>query len=256
MRTIFIGLLVISVLMAFFLGYASNVSLQAQPEVRTLPLATPQAQEFESPQDIARKVSLDLPAVDRQGSGALASFSVEVKTGSGKVYIGVNDSPLVNADTQSSLRIALDVAKNTASASTRDLDVFYSFSTESDVVGGRSAGAAATVATMAALRGEKLRPDVLITGTVEPDGRIGPVGKILEKAQVVRQAGYLTLLVPVGESTQNLVVEECRDRRVGNTFVRECLSTTKKVDVASQVPGLAILEVENVLDAYNLMKAS
>ncbi|MBI4361393.1 hypothetical protein HY572_06515 [Candidatus Micrarchaeota archaeon] len=254
MRTIFIGLLVISVLMAFFLGYASNVSLQAQPEFQPLP--APAAQEFVSPPEISRKVTLELPAVDRQGSGALASFSVEVKTGSGKVYIGVNDSPLVNADTQSSLRIALDVAKNAASGSTRNLDVFYSFSTESDVVGGRSAGAAATVATMAALRGEKLRSDVLFTGTVEADGRIGPVGKILEKAQAVRQAGYPTLLVPVGESTQNVVVEECRDRRVGNTFVRECSSTTKKVDVSSQVPGLTILEVENVLDAYNLMKVS
>ncbi|MBI5225894.1 hypothetical protein HY994_01485 [Candidatus Micrarchaeota archaeon] len=266
MRRLFIGIFVVATLTAFFLGLASNVSIRTSA-LDANPTSLPQGFEsaplqvsndsapFAAAIQSARKVVIRLPAVDKEGNGALADFTVEAVPGKGRVFIGFDSSPLVNSDTQSSLRVALDVAKRLSKTDANRFDVFYSFSTQSDVVGGKSAGAAATVATLAAFSGNALRPDVLLTGTVEPDGTIGPVGKILEKAKAVRAAGYRTFLVPQGESVQNVVVEECKQQQTDNGFMRQCASTSRSQDIASLVPGLSIVEVKDVLDAYRMIKS-
>ncbi len=255
MRNVFVGLLAISVLMAFFLGYASNVTLRADVEPAATPLPSAFSDALTPTVQPAYRVHIQLPAVAKSGEGALATFTVETAPGNGRVFIGVSDGPLVNADTQGSLRIALDVAKHAIAGEDPDLDVFYTFSTESDAVGGKSAGAAVSVATMAALQHATLRADTLITGTVEADGRIGPVGKILEKALAVKKAGYTTFLVPAGESKASVSVQECQDKRRGSVVTSVCTSTVKQVDIQSQVPGLQVLEVSDVREAYRLMKA-
>ncbi len=258
MRNIYVGILFVAFAAALFLGYASNVAIRTTP---VQPEFEPQS--FDSSFPVAAdstvagvapgaKVTLKLPAVDKEGKGALAEFTVEAKEGSGRLFIGFDTSPIVNADTQSSLRIAFDVARR-YSGTAHNYDVFYTFSTQSDAVGGKSAGAAATVATMAALQGSRLRRDTLITGTIEADGGIGPVGRILEKAKAAKAYGFKTFLVPPGEGTQNVVSEECREKRLPNSFVKECSSTVDKVDVASQVPGLKITEVKDVVEAYRMM---
>lgn len=48
-------------------------------------------------------------------------------------------------------------------------------------IDGPSAGGALTVATLAAFRGDDLDPNVVMTGTINPDGTIGPVGGIPQK---------------------------------------------------------------------------
>lgn len=262
----FIGVLLAATMIAFFLGVTSNLSIR----LATQPTAVPTVTAFESDatpivsvqpsaaasvQVVSHKAVIRLPAVDKEGKGALADLTVEAVSGRGRVFIGFDASPLVNSDTQSSLRVALDVARRLSNADSSNLDIFYTFSTQSDVVGGKSAGAAATVATMAVLTGSRLRSDTLLTGTVEADGSIGPVGKILEKAKAVRAAGYVTFLVPVGESKQNVVVEECQQKQAANGVIRECSSHTESVDIASQLPGLKIVEVRDILEAYRIIKA-
>jgi len=252
-------------MIAFFLGVSSNLSIRLASESTAVPTAT--AFESDVPivsvqpsvglmvQTLSRKAVIRLPAVDKEGKGALADLTVEAVTGKGRVFIGFDASPLVNSDTQGSLRVALDVARRLSNANASGWDVFYTFSTQSDVVGGKSAGAAATVATMAVLTGSRLRSDTLLTGTVEADGSIGPVGKILEKAKAVRAAGYVKFLVPSGESKQNAVVEQCQQKQTQGGVIRECSSRTESVDIASQVPGLKIVEVKDILEAYRLIKA-
>ncbi|MEZ5171561.1 MAG: S16 family serine protease [Acidimicrobiia bacterium] len=48
-------------------------------------------------------------------------------------------------------------------------------------IDGPSAGGALTVATLSAFRGDELDPNVVMTGTINPDGTIGPVGGIPQK---------------------------------------------------------------------------
>lgn len=258
MKQSFYMLTVVAIIAAFFVGYASNLSLQpvaqptpsAQLEITVIPTSAPattptvQAQI----QQQANIVKLKLPAVDKDGNGALADLIIEVRPGQGRVFIGFEDSPLINADTQTSLRIALDVAKRIA-GEFKDVDVSYTFAAESDVVGGKSAGAGAALATIAALKKDKLNQSILITGSIEPDGAIGPVGMITAKAQAAKKAGYATLLVPPGESVQNKVAEQCKENRTSNSYTKKCYSTVNKVSVGEEV-GMNIIEVKNIGEAY------
>lgn len=65
-------------------------------------------------------------------------------------------------------------------------------------VDGPSAGAITTVGVLAALRGDTVRQDVAMTGTINPDGTIGPVGGIPQKIDGAAAAGIKTVLVPYG----------------------------------------------------------
>ncbi|VVB68187.1 Archaeal Lon protease [Candidatus Norongarragalina meridionalis] len=169
-------------------------------------------------------VTLGLPAVDLEGAGALATLAVTVTDGDGSVFVRFDSSkPLINTETQSSLRLALDVAERLTKENLSKKNIYYSITAPSDAVGGHSAGAAAAIATIAALRGEELKNDTLVTGKLgSGEGSIAQVGRVEEKAAAVKTAGYTTFLVPKGEG-----VEE---------------------------DGLRVVEVSTVAEAYALMR--
>jgi hypothetical protein len=64
---------------------------------------------------------------------------------------------------------------------------------------GPSAGGVFTVGLIAALTGDRIRKGVAMTGTIEPDGRIGPVGAIPDKLRAAAREGYRTVLIPQGQ---------------------------------------------------------
>ena len=66
------------------------------------------------------------------------------------------------------------------------------------VVDGPSAGAVLTCGVLAAARGDKIRPDAAMTGTINPDGSIGPVGGIAHKIDGAASEGMKLLLIPAG----------------------------------------------------------
>ncbi len=66
---------------------------------------------------------------------------------------------------------------------------------------GPSAGAAMAVGFMAVLRGHQIVRGVALTGTLQPDGSIGPVGAIPDKVRAAVREGYRTILVPEGQLT-------------------------------------------------------
>ncbi|MFH0973306.1 MAG: S16 family serine protease [Candidatus Micrarchaeota archaeon] len=200
-------------------------------------------------------VRLKLPAVDRNNQGALADLVVERSAGDGAVFVRFSgSSPLINPDTQTSLRTALDVAQRISGKNLAGKNLYYSISTSSDVVGGQSAGAAMTVATIAVLKGETLRPDALITGTIEADGGIGQVGKVFEKAQALKAEGYSLFVVPAGEGRQSVPKESCEDVQAPDgTTTRECTTAYKIVDVGEET-GIRVVEAKNIREAYALMK--
>ncbi len=67
-------------------------------------------------------------------------------------------------------------------------------------IDGPSAGAALTVGVLALLNGAPVRSDVTVTGTVSPDGSIGPVGDVAVKVDAAAAAGMATVLVPTGSA--------------------------------------------------------
>ena len=89
------------------------------------------------------------------------------------------------------------------STSTRDLEFEYPFTVniDSGSVGGPSAGLAFTLGVM-----DRLTPDsitggvnVATTGTIDSQGRVGPVGGVHQKTVAVRRSGANLFLVPSSE---------------------------------------------------------
>ncbi len=65
---------------------------------------------------------------------------------------------------------------------------------------GPSASAALAIAMVAARRGNTLLPGVVITGNVDPEGRISAVGRLPEKILLAASAGFSTILIPPGQT--------------------------------------------------------
>ncbi|MFH1531412.1 MAG: S16 family serine protease [Pseudomonadota bacterium] len=107
----------------------------------------------------------------------------------------------------------------------------------SEKVDGPSAGALFTVAVVAALRGDAMRPEATITGTINPDGSIGPVDGVVQKFDAAIKAGKKRLGYPAG-------MRYTMD-----------LSTGKAVDLElfAQERGAQAEEVADLQAAYTLM---
>jgi Lon protease (S16) C-terminal proteolytic domain len=65
---------------------------------------------------------------------------------------------------------------------------------------GPSASAAIAVAMLAALKQDGILPGVVMTGAVDPAGRILPVGALPEKIQAAAAGGFSTVLIPIGQT--------------------------------------------------------
>ncbi len=69
-----------------------------------------------------------------------------------------------------------------------------------DRIDGPSAGAVTTVAVLSVLLGDRIDPEITMTGTINPTGTVGTVGGIPEKMQGVIDAGEIsTVLIPAGQ---------------------------------------------------------
>ncbi len=199
----------------------------------------------------AREVSLKIPAVDNAGNGVTASLTARVQPGRGLILVSVNNARPA-PDTQASALTAARVASNLTGRSLDAVDVVFSIQADAQVVEGPSAGAAMAVSAAAALEGRSLNPKAAITGTVEPDGIIGSVGAVEEKARAARDVGITLFLVAPGQNTagrQSEPVRQCFTEdslRLCTVDYRE-----QKVDLGGRL-GIRVAEVATVKEALNL----
>ena len=75
---------------------------------------------------------------------------------------------------------------------------------DSGTVSGPSAGLAWTLAIIDRLTPGSLTSgrDVAVTGEILADGRVGPIGGVVQKVAAVRRAGIRTFLYPAGTSAE------------------------------------------------------
>ena len=139
----------------------------------------------------------------REGSneGVVMVAKIELRVGEGRSLISTQ--PKIGIDLQTSLETAILVAENILLLSLEDIDVILTMKSEEeiDIVDGPSAGAAITVVLMSAIKNQTIDHNVYITGTINSDGTIGPVGNLLEKALAAAENGAEEFLVPLGQST-------------------------------------------------------
>lgn len=76
----------------------------------------------------------------------------------------------------------------------------YKFTIDiSGQIDGPSAGALMTVTVLSLLLGDTVKSDTSITGTINPDGTIGPAGVIIQKIEGAAKAGKKLILIPLGQ---------------------------------------------------------
>src|SRR3972149_7032809 len=151
---------------------------------------TPSITQIQSVQISSSEVSLNVPAVDNDGKGVVTTLKVDAKPGNGKVLVDVNQL-LFWTDTQYSIQTAKNVAHQITGVDLSKVDLTYSIETTAPVIEGPSAGAALTIATIAALENKPLNKSVMITGTINADGTIGDVGAVSAKANAAKDAGAM-----------------------------------------------------------------
>jgi uncharacterized protein len=194
-----------------------------------------------------RFVKIYVPAVDSEGKGVATVLKVGIKPGSGKVLVDINNI-LFWLDTQQSIQTAKKVAQEITKADLSKFDLIYSLDINATVVEGPSAGAAISIATIAAIEGKDLNNKVMITGTINPDGSIGAVGGIIPKAQAAKEVGANTFLVPSGQGTQVSYLPEEKCEQIG--YFTFCTTTyKKKVENVGKSVGIEVVEVRNIREA-------
>jgi len=224
-------------------GYSSNIVFhfsekaapnQAQPAVFT-------------PVSLESSATIYVPAVDEKGNGVALPLTVRKAAGNGEILIDINNL-VFWFDTQQSIQTARNVAQNLTGADTGGINIVYVINTNASLVGGPSAGAALTIATIAALDSKALNSSVMITGTINTDGTIGEVGGILEKASAAKQSGAKLFLVPKGQGTKTALtpVENCSER----DFIDYCTTryAQSAADISEQA-GIQIREVSSISEA-------
>ncbi|HVM45766.1 MAG TPA: S16 family serine protease [Candidatus Thermoplasmatota archaeon] len=178
-----------------------------------------------SPLVLAQTLELGKPVVMRAAAvsetsrglvGATATITItSAANGSGHVFL--DTFPLTEVDMQGSARLAARVAAQVSGKDLHAHDFFFVVRSGSHQIGGPSAGGTMAVGAVASLNGWNVRDDVLLTGTINPDGTVGPVGGIAEKATAAASIGVARFLfpagqevVPFGERIVN-VTQYCRD---------------------------------------------
>jgi len=161
-----------------------------------------------------------------ESTGVLGKVFIEVNPGKGRVLMNTN--PFLEPDTQYSAETAVKVAQNYTGKNLDDRDVILSFDVTGQVLGGPSAGAAMTVATIAAIEQKKVKENVAITGTIEPDGEVGQIGGVIQKAEAAAKNGVKLFLVPKNELVLTYYERQVTKERASPNFVIQRVSYVPK----------------------------
>lgn len=197
-----------------------------------------------------QRASMRLPAINRNGDGVAANLEVSVIPGSGLILQNLN-RVLSKEETSQSIRTAAIVASNITGIDISNLDIIYDIYANASILEGPSAGAAITLVTIAALQDRQINDDVMITGTINRDGTIGPAGKIKEKALSAKMHGAKAFYVSVGASTElNYTEGEFCHVWGTNEYCQPELKTIV-IDLTEET-GIDVIEAENIRDLIGI----
>jgi len=179
-------------------------------------------------------------------TGTVTNVTVLVTEGWGDVYVSTYS--LTQEDFQGAATAAARVVCNLLNLSFSSYNFYFKVVGPAVIVGGPSAGVAMAVAVYSALTGQPVNRSVMVTGMISPDGTVGPVGGVYEKAQAAAQAGAKVFLVPPGQSV--VVTYRTVVRRVGPfRFYATQPVTINLTEYAARELGLRVVEVSTIEEA-------
>jgi uncharacterized protein len=233
-------------LMVLLIGLAIGGSLDShekeEEKLQPIFMATPLAAEA------------NIVAVRNDGLGSLGSMRVEIQDGGGRVLFNTN--PFSIPDIQYSVQKAVLVAQRITKMDLTGKDIIVTFDVEGNLVGGESAGAAITSAIIGAINGKSVRGDVVITGTIDPDGTIGAVSGIAEKMQAAADGGVKVFLIPSGQRNLVYYVPVTKTEEISpGFFYKKSYYVRKSLDLIDlgQELGLKVMEVSSINEAVPIL---
>jgi uncharacterized protein len=202
-----------------------------------------------------RNVTVYAPAVASTGNGyvgVISTITVTIQSnGSGRVF--VDTLPLTEVDMQGSARLAVKVAsalvKNDENSDIdpSNFDYFFVVRTSSPIIGGPSAGGILTVATISLLENWEMDNRTVMTGMINPDGSIGPIGGIPQKIDAAYSVGATHFLIPKGQGTYTEMVPT-----TVNGWITTVQPVTRNIaDYAMDNYGMTVTEVADINEALS-----
>ncbi len=178
-------------------------------------------------------------------SGVVINITVSISSGSGRVF--VSTSPFTEIDMQGSAQLSALTACDLLGIDFTKYDFFYIIEADAPIVGGPSAGAVMTIATIAALKNLSLNKDVYMSGMIYPDGFIGPVGGLNYKLEAVARDGGKIFLIPHGQKV--VLVQEKVVKKVG--LINIISSSYRELDLVEygKKLGVEVYEVATINEA-------
>jgi len=178
--------------------------------------------------------------------GALVNISLIVTEGFGDVYVAT--SSLTEKDMQAAATTAARIASEILNLNFRNYNFYFKVSSDAIVIGGPSAGVALTVLSFSALSGIPINRSVLVTGMINPDGTVGPVGGVFEKAEIAAKSGIKLFLIPPGQSIVSKV--KVIKEQVGPFIIQRVRrEPVNLVKYAKENWNLKVKEIESVYEA-------
>ncbi|AIJ05160.1 serine protease-like protein [Methanocaldococcus bathoardescens] len=145
-------------------------------------------------------VVIKAPAVSLTDMGYVGvPINIQINVTKGDGHVFMDTMPLTELDMQGSARIAAKVAGEITGKDMNKYNTYIIVRSDVPVVGGPSAGATMTIGIICELMNWSLNKHVMMTGTINPDGSIGPVGGILEKIEAAKKANCTIMLIPKGQ---------------------------------------------------------
>ena len=187
--------------------------------------------------------------------GTVMKITVDIRDGKGLVL--VNTEIPTGVDFQTSAKTAAKVAQEYTGVDLSKKDIIFSItaskSEELQAVDGPSAGAAMAILLASEIQGKSVGDKVLVTGTIEADGRIGRVGGVADKADAAGKYGAKIFLVPVGQAITQ--VESCQESKNGVFTYRTCTLEEKPLSpIMEERYGLKIAEVKDLDTALSYFR--
>jgi uncharacterized protein len=196
---------------------------------------------------VVKSITVYAPAVSSTGEGVLSRIELAIaKPGSGRVFFSA--IPYTEVETQGAARTAAYIASLIAGVEYSEYDYYVLLESTTPLVGGPSAGALFAIGFTALFLNTTLSSNVTMTGMINPDGTIGPVGGLKEKLEASSKAGFKTFLIPAGQRYYNYPVYE--EIRVGPFLLRRV--RYERVDLVEygRALGVRVVEVSNVIEAF------
>lgn len=250
-RILALAVFIIMMSIPFLIPVETETSIETFPEMEVSDTRSACTEESLEELDTCGSSYISVPAVDENGTGSVTVLKVEVMPGSGRTLTDINQL-LFWVDTQYSIKVAKAVAGNYTKINLTNVDIIYAIETDADIVEGPSAGAALTAATVASLENRIINQSVMITGSINLDGTISPVGGVLEKAVASKNTGAKLMLVPEGQSRKREFERKHECIKLGP--LDHC--TTRYVPVEIDIEessGIEIVEVANISEALKYL---